>query len=52
MTQVFEGDAYLLNTDIPESYLRLQMEQKDYAGAIRTKQRFIRYLHESGTYDH
>ena len=23
MTQVFEGDNYLLNTDIPESYLRL-----------------------------
>lgn len=52
MTQVFEGDNYLLNTDIPESYLRLQIEAKDYAGAIRTKKKFIEYLRNEGTTDH
>ena len=52
MTQVFEGDNYLLNTDIPESYLRLQIEAKDFAGAIRTKKKFIEYLRNEGTTDH
>ena len=23
MVQIFEGDAYILNTDVPESYLKL-----------------------------
>lgn len=52
MVQVFEGDAYMLNTDIPESYLKLQVEAKDYGGAIRTKKKFIDYLRSQGTTDH
>ena len=30
MTQVFEDDNYLLHTDIVETYLKLQVEQKDF----------------------
>lgn len=52
MVQVFEGENYLLNTDIPDTYLKLQMEQRDYVGAIRTKKRFIDYLRNEGTTDH
>ena len=52
MVQIFEGDAYILNTDVPESYLKLQIEAKDFAGAIRTKKRFIDYLRGAGTTDH
>ena len=42
----------MLNTDIPESYPKLQIEAKDYAGAIRTKKKFIDYLRGTGTTDH
>jgi len=49
---VFEGQNYQLNTDIPETYLKMQMEAKDYAGAIRTKKRFMDFLRQEGTTDH
>lgn len=52
MEQVFEGDNYLLNPDIIEGYVKLQIEQKDFKGAIRTKKRFIDYLRGVGTTDH
>ena len=52
ITQVYENDNYLLNTEIPISYLRLQIEQKDWAGAIKTKKRFIDFMRKCGTTDH
>ena len=52
MVQLFEGDNYLLNTEIPVTYCKLQIEARDFAGAIRTKKRFIDYLRDAGTTDH
>ena len=53
MEQIFENEnTYLLNADVPTNYLRLQVEAKDYAGAIKTKKRFIDFLRGIGTTDH
>ena len=41
-----------MNTDIPESYLKLQLEARDFVGAIRTKKRLMDFLRNSGTTDH
>jgi len=51
--QIYENEnTYLLNTDVVQDYLRLQMLEKDYAGAIKTKKRFIDFLRGIGTTDH
>ena len=52
MVQVFQGENYHMNTDIPESYLKLQLEARDFVGAIRTKKRLMDFLRNSGTTDH
>jgi len=53
MVQVFDSENnYLLNTDVPESYVKLLIEAKDFGGAIRTKKRFIEFLRNNGTTDH
>lgn len=53
MVKVFENEnVYLLNSDVPVDYLRLQVNAKDYAGAIKTKKRFIDFLRGIGTTDH
>ena len=53
MEQVYESEnTYLLNSDVPIEYLKLQLEGKDYQGAMKTKKRFIDFLRDNGTTDH
>ena len=53
INQVFENESnFLLNSEVPESYLKLQIEAKDFVGAIRTKKRYIEFLRNIGTTDH
>lgn len=53
MDQIYENEnSYLLNSDVPNDYLRLQVEAKDFAGAIKTKKRFIDFMRGIGTTDH
>ena len=54
MDMVFANeDNYLMNgNEVVSSYLTLQMEQRDFEGAIRTKKRFMDYLRSQRIVDH
>ena len=41
-----------MNGDIVNNYLTLQCQREDYAGAIKTKRKFIEFLKSEGTIDH
>ena len=45
--QVFEEDNYVMNSDVVDTYLKMQVAAKDYKGAIRTKKTFMEFLRKS-----
>ena len=38
--QCFDEDNYIMNSDVPDTYVKMQVAHKDFAGAIRTKMTF------------
>lgn len=50
--QCFEEENYVMNSDVPETYVKMQVVQKDFKGAIRTKKVFMDYLRSEKTLDH
>lgn len=49
---VFTNDNYLFNSDIIDTYYKLQLRYSLYADCISTKRRLIRHLKEEKTIDH
>ena len=41
-----------MNSDVPEAYVKMQVAQKDFKGAIRTKKTFMDYLRGEKRLDH
>ena len=41
-----------MNSDIPDTYVKMQVAQKDLKGAIRTKKTFMDHLRSQKTLDH
>ena len=52
IVQCFEEDNYVMNSDVPDTYVKMQVANSDLAGAIRTKKRFQTYLRENNSKDH
>ena len=52
INQCFEEDAYVMNSDVVDTYLKMQVAQKDFKGAIKTKKIFMDYLRKNNTIDH
>ena len=41
-----------MNSDVPDSYVKMQINLKDFKGAIRTKKTFMEHLRSQKTLDH
>ena len=50
--QVFQNDNYLFNSDIIDTFYKLQLKQGKLLDAIGTKRRLIKYLKDEKTIDH
>ena len=52
INQCFDEECYVMNSDVPEAYVKMQVAQKDFKGAIRTKKTFMDYLRGEKRLDH
>lgn len=49
---VFEMDNYVFNSDMIDTYYKLQLKHAKFGDAIKTKRRLIKYFKDEKTIDH